>query len=502
MRRLISAFLISAVLCITINALDISDFSSHTDIQHFINTELAENAGVSAEWYVFALCKSGNYDFSKYISALDKYTLQITSYDVTSLKYALAFTACGVENEFTKNVCKQIGAQASVMYTVFSLHLLNNNQPAPVSATELCQRLISLQNEDGGWSVIKGKSDADVSAMVLQALAPHKSLYEENINKALAFLQNIQNENGSFSSYGKENAESIAQVIIALCSLGIDCKTDARFIKNGVNMFDALQHFKVENGFSHTIGQNYSTVATSQAMCAYHAYENKTPFYVFEKSGGFDDEATESTPPAIQQPPTTDETPNTQSNNTREDKVNQTVRIAFIAAVAVICTGVCVYIILSGKNKTQNFVIVILFGAVLVCASFFIDISSPEEYYSDTDASTNESVGKITFSIDCSNVSENGKFFPTDEIDLYEGESVFEILSRISKSNRIVVDASGSGEFAYIKGINGIFQLQHGDLSGWVYTVNGESPSVSCGAYYPKNGDVVSFFYTVDGIIE
>ena len=195
MRRLISVFLISAVLCITINALDVSDFSSHTDIQHFINTELAENAGVSAEWYVFALCKSGNYDFSKYISALDKYTLQITSYDVTSLKYALAFTACGVENEFTKNVCKQIGAQASVMYTVFSLHLLNNNQPAPVSATELCQRLISLQNEDGGWSVIKGKSDADVSAMVLQALAPHKSLYEENINKALAFLQNIQNEN-------------------------------------------------------------------------------------------------------------------------------------------------------------------------------------------------------------------------------------------------------------------------------------------------------------------
>ena len=300
----------------------------------------------------------------------------------------------------------------------------------------------------------------------------------------------------------RRNAESIAQVIIALCSLGIDCNTDARFIKNGVNMFDALQHFKVENGFSHTIGQNYSTVATSQAMCAYHAYENKTPFYVFEKSGGFDDEATESTPPAIQQPPTTDETPNTQSSNTREDKVNQTVRIAFIAAVAVICTGVCVYIILSGKNKTQNFVIVILFGAVLVCASFFIDISSPEEYYSDTDASTNESVGKITFSIDCSNVSENGKFFPTDEIDLYEGESVFEILSRISKSNRIVVDASGSGEFAYIKGINGIFQLQHGDLSGWVYTVNGESPSVSCGAYYPKNGDVVSFFYTVDGIIE
>ena len=40
----------------------------------------------------------------------------------------------------------------------------------------------------------------------------------------------------------------------------------------------------------------------------------------------------------------------------------------------------------------------------------------------------------------------------------------------------------------------------HGDLSGWVYTVNGISANVGCGSYYLKDGDVVEWLYTTDGI--
>ncbi|MFR5915351.1 MAG: hypothetical protein ACLUGJ_09950 [Blautia wexlerae] len=78
----------------------------------------------------------------------------------------------------------------------------------------------------------------------MQALAPyyHKAGYENvtaAIDRGLARLSEMQNDSGGYSTMGVETEESCAQVITALCSLGIDPETDSRFIKGG--------HWTIEN---------------------------------------------------------------------------------------------------------------------------------------------------------------------------------------------------------------------------------------------------------------
>ena len=54
---------------------------------------------------------------------------------------------------------------------------------------------------------------------------------------------NIRESDGGFCSSmdtGTESSESCAQVLTALCSLGIDPQSDSRFIKNGNTVLDNL----------------------------------------------------------------------------------------------------------------------------------------------------------------------------------------------------------------------------------------------------------------------
>ena len=71
-----------------------------------------------------------------------------------------------------------------------------------------------------------------------------------------------------------------------------------------------------------------------------------------------------------------------------------------------------------------------------------------------------------------------------------------------AKLHKLVIGKSGTGEYAYIQSINGISEKQHGELSGWIYTVNGEIPSEGCGAYSVKDGDTVQFIYSTDGKLQ
>ena len=48
---------------------------------------------------------------------------------------------------------------------------------------------------------------------------------------------------------------------------------------------------------------------------------------------------------------------------------------------------------------------------------------------------------------------------------------------------------------AYIEGIGNLYEFDVGELSGWMYSVNGSAPNVSCGKYVLKDGDTVSWYY-------
>ena len=107
--------------------------------------------------------------------------------------------------------------------------------------------ILSAQNDDGGWS-ISGASDADMTAMALQA------------------------SDGGFFTSGTANAESCAQVLTALSVLGK--ADDTRFAKAGGSVLDALLRFQLTDGsFCHVSGGDSNEMASEQALYALAALQ-------------------------------------------------------------------------------------------------------------------------------------------------------------------------------------------------------------------------------------
>lgn len=81
-----------------------------------------------------------------------------------------------------------------------------------------------------------------------------------------------------------------------------------------------------------------------------------------------------------------------------------------------------------------------------------------------------------------------------------EGDTVFDLLNRETKKNRIhmafrSVPALNS---QYIEAIHNLYEKDAGDMSGWMYDVNGVFPNYGCSQYTLKAGDVVRWRYTCD----
>ena len=136
--------------------------------------------------------------------------------------------------------------------------------------------------ESGGWVYGGDKTsaaDVDMTAMVLQALAPYylkddaSEALTTAVKNALSALKTMQKSTGGFASYGTYNAESTAQVIVALTALGID-PTSAEWKQTG-DPIDALLHFYDASAsmFRHTTNGKTDQMATEQSAYALVAYK-------------------------------------------------------------------------------------------------------------------------------------------------------------------------------------------------------------------------------------
>lgn len=97
-------------------------------------------------------------------------------------------------------------------------------------------------------------------------------------------------------------------------------------------------------------------------------------------------------------------------------------------------------------------------------------------------------------------VPEDGVIFKATEVTFYEGESVFNVLQREMKKNKIHMEFVNTPLYnsAYIEGINNLYEFDCGELSGWMYKVNGWFPNFGCSRYQLKEGDVIEWVYTCD----
>lgn len=90
-------------------------------------------------------------------------------------------------------------------------------------------------------------------------------------------------------------------------------------------------------------------------------------------------------------------------------------------------------------------------------------------------------------------IPENGIIYQSETAAFSTGESIFDILKRELMSNKIHFEFNANP--VYLQGVGNIYEKDFGDMSGWVYTVNGESPIVGCDSYFPENGDEICFEY-------
>lgn len=97
-------------------------------------------------------------------------------------------------------------------------------------------------------------------------------------------------------------------------------------------------------------------------------------------------------------------------------------------------------------------------------------------------------------------VPKDGIIYGEQTVTFYEGESVFNLLVREMKRNKIHMEFENTpiNNSAYIEGIGNLYEFDCGELSGWMYKVNGWFPGYGCSSYKLKEGDKVEWVYTCD----
>ena len=95
-------------------------------------------------------------------------------------------------------------------------------------------------------------------------------------------------------------------------------------------------------------------------------------------------------------------------------------------------------------------------------------------------------------------VPEDGWILKPTQVTFYEGESVFNVLLRTCKQQKIHMEYENTPIYnsAYIEGIHNLYEFDCGELSGWMYKVNDWFPNYGCSRYQLLDGDTVEWVYT------
>ncbi len=221
---------------------------------------------VGGEWAILGLARSGveiNEEyFEKYYENVERYVaakdgvLHNRKYTEYS-RVIIALTAIGKDptNVAGYNLLVPLGDYEKTVWqgvngAIWALVAINcgeyeipQNNEAKVQATEelYINHILEAQKADGGWAMSGDTSDPDLTAMALTALSKYQDTNKVKAatQKALLCMSQIQDENGGFSGKNGDSAESCAQMLVALCELGIPVDCEA-FVKNGNSIYDNL----------------------------------------------------------------------------------------------------------------------------------------------------------------------------------------------------------------------------------------------------------------------
>ena len=314
-------------------------------------------------------------------------------------------------------------------------------------------------NADGLFTYALGTKtyiDVDTTATALNALVKYNTdeypKVQGFITKAVAGLSKVQ---GSDGSYGNVNSD--AMVILGLLSVGIDPAKDARFVKGGCSLADALLLYvnSSSNGFvvagagTGEQGDKARALATEQGFRALVALEK--------------------------------------------------------------------YAVLRGKNEgTVRYNIYTLTGEIVKedgTTETKPEQPSPDKGFdsdkpgtpddSSTGGNTGGSTGGETKSISVHvTVRTNDAQWVSGDYTITKGQSALDALQKALKANGITCQTKDSQYGTYVRSLtrNGetLGELDQGPNSGWMYQINGKTPMVGIDAYGMEGGDKLLFYYVAD----
>ena len=247
----------------------------------YSTTPSPQVGSIGGEWAVLGLARSGysvpEKYYQDYYASVEKYVKDCGGvlHDRKYTEYSrviVALSSIGKDarsaagydltkplGDYDKTIWQGLNGP---IWALIALDSLDYPEPTAGIRQKYIDRILECQNPDGGWSLFGGSSaayandvsDPDITGMALQALAKYQDqpAVAKATQEALDCMSAQQQPDGGFSSMGDSNAESIAQMIVALCELGISPE-DSRFVKNGITMLDALMAFRQPGGgFNHT----------------------------------------------------------------------------------------------------------------------------------------------------------------------------------------------------------------------------------------------------------
>lgn len=485
-------------------------------IQEWANGSLADNAGKSSEWFAMILARRGDIDLSAYRASLTGFIGGNEVKSATSrMKNALALIAVGGDRSIAEEIAESSVGEQGIMSLIYGLHLLNNGCVcSSCTVVSVTHELLSMQFTDGGWAIMGENGDIDVTAMAVQALAPQYDTDEAvhaAVDRAVSFLSLKQQDDGGYTSFGTANPESAAQVLIAVSSLGIDV-TDGRFVKSGNTLIDGIVKYRLEDGsFSHTEGGETNETATVQACLSLTAYmlmrESGQMFFIFPgiSSAPEPSPKTSQTGPAqTEEEPAASPAPTTSAPPAPPSpSASGGYKPAAYCVIAGLGAAACVILVILKKRRASNFVAVVAIAGAAAAFVFFTDFRSGEDYYSGTAVYKENAVGTVTMSIRCDTLvgKTDSPYVPSDGVilaetsfDIADGDTAYDILTEAAKRFGLQLQSNGG----YIAGIAYLYEYDYGDLSGWIYHVNGDAPFVMCTDCKLSDGDRIEWLYTCE----
>ncbi|MEG0378675.1 MAG: prenyltransferase/squalene oxidase repeat-containing protein, partial [Eubacterium sp.] len=269
--------------------------------QKYLENESISKKEYGDEWSIFSTLRSGGTIDQK---ELDAYYTSVSEYvakNITKMaptdraRVIIALTTMGknprnvggvdlIEKTYNDTKLEKHSSN-QISFSLLALDTRKYEVPEDGlwNRDKLIKLLLTFQKASGGFglNVSDNIDSTDMTAMVLQSLAPYNNSEHPDVqaafDKGLKYIQNKMTGEAGYIEGGSENSCTAAQVLTLLSAANIDpLKVSNGFVAGDKNLITNLNSFKLESGGFKTYSKGTDkadTMSTQQVTYALEAYD-------------------------------------------------------------------------------------------------------------------------------------------------------------------------------------------------------------------------------------